>query len=296
MIPPRLFILSTGRAGSRSIAHLLSAIHGCTCVHEPAPQLIFEASAYRHGEISAAEIGRLMKETRPISIRGERYCESNQNLSLIIPVLAATFPEARFLWLVRNGLDMVASAYSKQWYSGHSERHDLYEDCTPLEKAWIDGRIEGDRCGDVEPALWDEMDRFARICWYWTYVNRLIESDLQCYAPDRFMLVRLETLDTQLPKMLPWLELRAAIVPRAKRINPSIRPPYPWQTWSLEHRAVFERWCIPLMNQLYPQWYSSNGEWRSVPYLQRSSLLPDWLNRYTFLKTINRYLSPNPLT
>ncbi len=289
------FIVSTGRAGSRGIAHLLSAVHGCTCLHEPNPPLIFESSRYRYGEIPASELARILRQTRPPSIGNERYCESNQTLSLIIPVLAEVFPQAKFVWLVRNGLDMVASGYSKQWYSGHSENHDRYEDCTPLEKAWIDGRIRGDRCGDVPPQTWQGMDRFAKVCWYWSYVNRLIARDLETYAPGRFMMVRLETLSEQLPDLLQWMGLRAAILPQPKKINRSKRPPYPWREWAAAHRQAFIQWCAEEMDALYPQWRDDQGIWRGVPYVSPQRSIPAWLNRYRLLKALNRLLAPNPL-
>ncbi len=286
------FIVSTGRSGSRGIAHLLSAIHGCTCLHEPAPQLIEETSRYRYGEISAAQIAQILRATRPPRLNGERYGESNQTLSLIIPVLAETFPNAQFIWLIRNGLDMVASGYSKQWYSGHSENHDTYEECTPLEKAWIDGRIRGDLCGDVPAGQWQRMDRFEKICWYWSYVNGLIAHDLKTHAAGRYMQVRLETLAAQLPELLRWLGLKAAITPYPKPINRGKRPPYPWQTWSEEHRQAFEAWCAADMDAFYPGWRDANGRWLGVAY-QAPPYRPAWLNRYRLVKFFNRLLSPN---
>ena len=124
------FVLTTGRSGSKTVAHLLSLVGGFTCLHEPAPELIPESSAYRYGKAPADAVEKLLVETRSPHLDGSEYCESNQTLSLVIPALVRAFPQARYIWLIRNGLDMVASAYSKQWYSGHSENHDRYEDCT----------------------------------------------------------------------------------------------------------------------------------------------------------------------
>lgn len=287
------FVVSTGRSGSKTIARLLSLVDGCTCLHEPAPQLIRESSAYRYGELEAASLAGILRASRQPRLNGAVYGESNQTLSLIIPVLAQAFAEARFIWLVRNGLDMVASAYAKQWYSGHSEQHDRYEDCTPLEKVWIDGRIEGDRCGDVSSQAWARMDRFARCCWYWRYVNQLIETDLKAHAPGRSTLLRLESLDHDLRTVVRWLGLRAALVPTAKRMNVGKREPYPWTSWTTHERAVFEEWCGDLMDAHYPAWRTPGGKWLGVSVEVRT----DWLARpasiHRLVRHVNRLLSAN---
>jgi hypothetical protein len=178
------FVVSTGRSGTKTMAKTLSGLPGCTCRHEPAPELILESSALRYGEFDVERLKRILIKTRSPVVEGNVYGESNQTLSLIIPILAQAFPDAKFVWLVRNGLDVVASTVGRQWYTGHSANHDRYDDCPPLERAWIDGRIQGDRCHDVPEAQWEEMNPFARCCWYWSYINRTIDQDLQALAPD----------------------------------------------------------------------------------------------------------------
>jgi hypothetical protein len=287
------FVVSTGRSGTKTLATLLSLTGGCVCMHEPFPQLIMESSAYRYGTISDVELLDLLRETRSPHVDGSIYCESNQTLSLIIPLLSEAFPEARFLWLIRNGLDMVASAYAKQWYSGHSENHDRYEDCPPIERAWIDGRIRGDQCGDMSPDAWRRLDRFRRCCWYWDYVNRTIEDDLTQYAANRFELLRLEDLNERLPELLSWMGLKATITPVAKRTNVGKRKPYPWTEWSDAQRAAFEATCGELMDRLYPAWRTAAGQWAGIPYSRPASPIATIASMHRLVKWANVLLSPN---
>jgi hypothetical protein len=287
------FVVSTGRAGSKLISHLLSAVDGCTCEHEPEPALILEASAYRYGDISQEETVALLRETRSPRLNGDVYCESNQTLSLLIPVLVRVFPQARFIWLMRNGRDMVASAYSKQWYSGHSENHDRYEDCTPLEKRWIDGRIQGDRCGDLSAAAWASLDRFGHCCWYWYYVNDLIARDLAQYAPNRYYRIHLEAIDAQLPALLRWMGLKTLLRPAARRINPGKRAAHPWSEWSEAQRDQFEHWCAEQMDKFYPGWRAGNGEWEAINYRQRTDLLAGIARHYRLVRHVNGIFAPN---
>lgn len=242
------------------MANMLSQIDGCVCLHEPAPELILESSAYRYGSITESDLGKILLESRFPRLGGSVYCESNQTLSLIIPILAEVFPQARYIWLIRNALDVVASAYQKQWYTGHSENHDCYEDCSPMEKDWIDGRIQGDLCGDMGTNEWQKLDRFGRGCWYWSYVNRLIEKDLTCYAPGRFFFLRIEDIDREARNLLEWMDFRFKVVPAVNHHNVAKRIPYHWTEWSDKERRIFEYWCADLMDRFYSSWRTFTGK------------------------------------
>lgn len=267
------FIVSTGRSGTTTIAETLSLVPGCICIHEPAPQLILESSGYRYGTVEANTIKKILKSTRKPRRKGSIYCESNQTLSLIIPILREAFPKARYIWLLRNGLDAVESAYRKQWYSGHSEKHDRYEDCPPLQRAWIDGRIEGDRCGEMSSEEWQNLDRLGKCCWYWSYINRTIETDLERYAPGAYTTIHLEDFDVELPNLLKWMDFSPAMLPQAKRHNISKREPYHWSNWTAEQRQTFEHWCSEQMDRYYPNWRSADGTWQDIEYRSRSGLM-----------------------
>lgn len=251
---------------------------------------------YRYGTIAESELRRILLETRSSRLDGAVYCESNQTLSLIIPILSKVFPQAGFIWLMRNGLDMVASAMQKQWYTGHSEHHDRYEDCPPLQKAWIDGRIEGDHCGDMSAVEWSKLDRFGRCCWYWSYVNRVIEADLKKYAAGSFKLLLLEDLDLKLSELIQWMGLKVAIVPKAKRHNTAMREPYHWTMWTANERATFEHWCGSLMDRFYPTWRIHGGEWKGVEYRTRSGLFARISSNYKFVKRVNASLARNRIS
>ncbi|MCI5144165.1 MAG: hypothetical protein D3923_01250 [Candidatus Electrothrix sp. AR3] len=257
------FILTTGRSGSTSIARTLNKVDKCYGIHEPTPELILESSGYHYGKISPESIRKLLHETRCPTINSEIYCESNQTLSLIIPELVAVFPQARFIWLVRNGLDVVASAYQKQWYSGHSENHSTYEACPPLEKVWIDGRVRADLAGDMSEVKWHALNRFEKCCWYWSYINRIIEKDLNRHAADRFFTLRLEDMPHTMPELLSWMGLTTTAgnkLPPVERANIAKRIPFHWTNWSLEQHQAFGRYCGTEMDKFYPSWMDVTGE------------------------------------
>lgn len=249
------FVVTTGRSGSTTIARTLASLEVIHSVHEPQPALIKESTGYREGQVTAETVAAILRETRPATrAHGRIPCESNQTLSLLIPVLQEVFPQARFIWLIRNGFDVVASTLQKQWYTGHSENHDRYEDCPPIEREWIDGRARADRVGQMTPKQWENASRFEKCCWYWSYVNGVIGRDLACLPAERWFQIRLEDLESHLPALLNWMELTAPVLPPVEHHNVARRLPYHWSEWTPDEMRAFERWCGPLMDAVYPGW------------------------------------------
>jgi len=285
------FIVSTGRSGTTAISNTLSLINDCTCLHEPEPALIKESAAYHYGELSDDKIKAVLLKTRKAHINNEIYCESNQTLSLLIPLLNDTYPQAKFIWLIRNGLDVVASTYQKQWYTGHSENHDNYNDCPPLEKAWIDGRIQADQCGVMTTEEWNNLDRFGKCCWYWSYINNIIEKDFKKLPHDKQFIIRLEEFDKRLRKLYKWMGLKALITPAPKRTNTALRDPFHWSHWNTNERSTFEKFCGAQMDRYYPEWRDDENNWNGVDYIKprfcyirsKHRLITKINNAFTFL-------------
>lgn len=287
------FIVCTGRSGSTSIARLLSVIHNAYSVHEMAPEMACESSAYRYGEVQPETIRQILRETREPIAKQSILIESNQVLSLIIPEIVQVFPRAKFIWLIRNGMDVVASAMQKQWYTPHGENHDRYEDCTPLQKAWIDGRITADRCGDLSTDEWERLDRFARCCWYWGYVNRIIDHDLAAYAPESFFVVHLEALGASMKRLIKWMGMKIALLPQTPRLNTARRTPYHWTAWSGSERNTFIHFCGELMDRFYPAWRSEEGAFQRIDYGVEKRRLPVISTRLDWIRNINTILARN---
>ena len=253
------FVVTTGRSGSTTLARTLDRVERIHAVHEPDPNLVVESCGLRSGTLTKDEVKAVIRQTRSPEVQGKVYVESNQTLALLIPELAQLFPDARFIWLVRNGMDVVASTYQKQWYTGHSENHERYEDSNAIERAWIDGRVRGDRVGEMSEAEWEALDRFERCCWYWGYVNRVIDEDLQRHASGRFYTLRLEDLERELAKLIDWMGFNVPDPPGVTRDNIAKRVPCHWTQWSAEQREAFGRQCGTGMDRFFPVWRTITG-------------------------------------
>lgn len=260
------FVLSTGRAGSRTVAATLSQSPDCVCLHEPHPQLIEEATRYRYGELAGKEVARTLADSRPRTVEGKIYGEANNRLSLVVPVLRDVFPESRFVWLVRDGRDFVTSALQRAWFQPGGEAS---------SNLWETWRPQGDRLGVVDPDEWASWTAFRRVCWLWAYQNRLIQQDLEGAGDARCWLLRLEELSESLDELATFLgiERTSWSVPRmnARQVATTSDPnPFEprvnlvstvasWQDWSREHHEIFEHECGPLMDELYPTWREEEG-------------------------------------
>ena len=110
------FVVSTGRAGSRTVANVLSQSPDALCLHEPVPYLVEETAEWRYGTVETVDLCSRLTESRPRQIDGKQYGESANRLSLAIPVLAEAFPDARFVWLTRDGREVVASGHQRGWF------------------------------------------------------------------------------------------------------------------------------------------------------------------------------------
>lgn len=272
--PAVFFALSTGRSGTQTLAHVLSQSPGCLCLHEPHPQLVKESARFRSGRLSTAAAAALLRRTRPHPQATSAYGETNNRLALMVPALHAAFPHAQYVWLLRDARDVVASELQRG----------AYDRTSPLPwrvSKWQRFRPRADRLGLVPAAQWRDWSRLEKLAWQWDWTHRLVRSDLQRLAADRFRQVRLEELPEQLPDLVSWLGLTPVefVLVRANRRTVAedeqsglparhpnrVRQLADWRSWTAAERAVFERQCGDLMDELYPGWRAADGTWQETP-------------------------------
>lgn len=238
------FVPSTGRSGTTTMARLLSAHPEIRCRHERRRQLIRLSTELAHGVVDA---GEAEAELRAIYVasgvyRSPIYGDSDHRLFNLIAILANILPDSRFVWLVRDGRDVVASTMARGWY-----------DAEYTSGTWGEYRLRGDAAGEVEAGEWNAMTPFAKNCWYWAHVNRVIGREVERLPSDRWMPLRLEDLRRDATGVFRFLgvdPVRAGEV----RANPSRRTVMPPAAWTDAERETFERWCGASMDRWYPGW------------------------------------------
>jgi hypothetical protein len=191
-----VFILSTGRAGSKFLTALLDQSVNVTAYHEPCPTLqYFSDYAYHHQSeadiltnmINAARMELILE----VFIKNKIYVESNHCLTFFAPVLANLFKKSKFVHLVRHPGDFVRSAIRKGWHKNDS--------------IWESGRVKM-----TDKNQWAKMDQIEKLSWVWNITNRFIEEFKSGIEDDRIYVSKLEDLSEDKEKINALLQFVGA--------------------------------------------------------------------------------------
>ncbi len=265
------FILGTGRCGTTSLASSLSTINGICCLHEPEPILIEESSQYLYSKMTSEEIVRILHQTRKTKVKGDMYGESNQCLSFIVEPLLEAFPDAKFVWILRNGIDFVNSAYNKKWYIDEEKIHLLKNDGL---RRWASSRIQANKLGIMSNEHWGQMDQFEKCCWYWVYTNDLIEKKKELIKSKNFFFLKLEDINNKYPELVRFLGFTPNFVRPPFRFNLTRKEGELLMSWTDKQQESFIKICGAFMDKYYPGWIV-DGKIQKIKY--------DRANKYNLL-------------
>ena len=157
-----LFVLSTGRTGTDSLARSLSLFPGVRVHHEPCPQLKRERQqAFWDVHDRPADYARVFRDGRRRLVgeahrRGLIYAETSARLTFFAPVIVDLMPNSKFLYIHRHAADVIRSGMRRGWYDHHPD--DPFRILPPP--------------GSDAANQWDGWTRFQKICWYWDAYNR----------------------------------------------------------------------------------------------------------------------------
>ncbi len=253
------FVPSTGRSGSQSIAATLSKISTVTCLHEPRPKLNWLSSQLANGKKSKQKVKRKLYSIycRHGKYPEGSYGESDQKLWNLVSLLAECIPSSKFIWLIRDGRDVVASIYSRGWFS-KSEQEKGYAN-GKLHEEMIKARVYGDNCGYFKRDEWAAMCDFERCCWYWFYVNEAIEKQLNRLPVECYFFVKLEELSKRIEELCDFLGVTDEHAPlRVEHLNKANYSLKKWVDWTDDEKRIFEHWCGASMNKWYNGWRNTN--------------------------------------
>lgn len=125
--------------------------------------------------------------------------DSSNKLSWLIADLAAMFPDARFVHLVRDGRKVASSYFHKLGAESYDDRSNA------IMQAHYDGDAPAPppekpywwpvpRRGDAMAEAFRHFDQFQRLCWHWAEINRVILDALAALPAERTLFARLEDL------------------------------------------------------------------------------------------------------
>ena len=111
------FIVSSGRSGTAMMMKALVQAEGVTIEHEYKVHDVQPLAVRRYqGLADEIEARAILSRTHGAAIREAKtrlWGDSSNKLSWLIPDLAALFPDARFIHLVRDGRKVASSYFHK---------------------------------------------------------------------------------------------------------------------------------------------------------------------------------------
>ena len=197
-----VFIVSTGRTGTMSIARAMAAASDrVTALHEPPGSRVLRVlgNAYVAGRVPdsvAHRAIRTMIGSRIRRSRGTDYVEANPFLPGLIGPLSREFPTARFAHIVRDPRDYARS------YIAHGAFHGLKGIGGRVIPYWFvkPEHLEG------QPRLrWAQMSPPQAAAWLWQALKSLIERHADALG-DRYGRFRFEDLFDEQQRLEPLLE------------------------------------------------------------------------------------------
>ena len=199
-----VFIVGSGRSGTRTFFRMLSGSPGLEIHHEYA---VLEtqrlAALYFMGKIDSSQVRRELQEMHASAVHyspASTWIDSSNKLSWIIEPLAEQFPDSKFLAIVRDGRKVVASFNYKL-------REEMYDDNSvdiltrwldnpslpyppPEKRIWWNIPQEGNPWHKDFPMF----NRLQRVSYHWAESNRVILESFSHLEPSRVKLVKLEEL------------------------------------------------------------------------------------------------------
>jgi hypothetical protein len=215
------------------MAHLLNQPPTAHVFHEPVLE-DFYAHLRAHYSLAAAEryFRGFRKKEIYIRMRGANpatYGEVNGLLRCHAQAIKNVFPEATILHLVRDGRDVVRSTMPRRTMT---PRNPFSMFIHPIQTDPWRGR-------------WSEMDRFARICWFWQEENcrlrqtigQTVQFEKLLSSFDYFHDRVLEPCHIEIDRKT-WEEA----IPSPLNATVSHQMPK-WEEWSLGQKKTFMEIC-----------------------------------------------------
>ncbi len=183
---PCLFVLSTGRVGTQSLAALLDLSPKIRAHHEPRPKL-FGLSRLAYIHEGAPAVREVLQEAF-LAARADLilesfacqyvYAETSPQATFLAPTIWQTCPSARFIHLVRHPASVVRSGMRRKWYQGQAD------DATRITP----------RPTDPFYKQWATLSPLEKNIWLWAETNRWILSFLEQLPPERRLFIQSESL------------------------------------------------------------------------------------------------------
>ena len=175
------FVLSTGRSGTQTLAHLMEMAQNAVVWHHPEPNMIMETL---HAYQNIISVGDTFWRGRSHILahaweQGKIHGETDHNMTPFAAEIAKDIPNSKFLVLVRDPREFIRSGMRRGYYIAGGP--------------WDDGRLKP-LPKQAKKLNWPKMHPFEKVCWLWAETYRHINQAIEKIGQDRVMIVKFEDL------------------------------------------------------------------------------------------------------
>lgn len=177
-----VFILSSGRTGTKALAHYFQAVYPeILSVHEPAPsyRLRIASTMYWAGRFPRRYYAMFLRQCRRrilARVNQTIYVESNPFLWSSVLALEEAFKSPRVLHITRDPRTYIQSGINWGVFRGIKNLANAYVPYWHARPAW---------------RIWRHMSSTERLAWFWTVVNRRL-NEAEEQLGDRYLRIAFE--------------------------------------------------------------------------------------------------------
>lgn len=195
LLDPRLrapvFVLGAPRSGTTFLGSCIGALPEISYHFEPRVTKAVARQVYQGtwGERRTARVFRTSYRLLLLAAGdgGRRFAEKNPENCFVVPFLARTFPDARFIQIVRDGRDVAVSHAEKPWLSARSAGSGKRGRGGQAWGPWARWWVEPERAADFESA-----SDLTRTAWSWRRFTASARAALAELPAERVLTVRYE--------------------------------------------------------------------------------------------------------
>jgi hypothetical protein len=202
-----IFILGSGRSGTLALVQALMTSDEVEVHHEYLfENILSDAVLYFMGRLEERAMTDKLTRTHVAAVYYSKksfWIDCSNALPWIVKPLDKLFPGAKFVLVIRNGRRVVSSFY-------HKFADVMYaDDSVSALQNWLEARSPIKPPPEkkywrpiplkYDPAYRDfeNMNRFERLCSYWSKINFHVHDLFKQMAPERIMTVKFEDLKSR---------------------------------------------------------------------------------------------------
>lgn len=211
-----VFIVGSGRSGTRMIYRMLSGISTIESYHEfECTHIQPIAAKYYMKLITKEQVKKEIMKLHGAAIyysKAKYWVDSSNKLSWLIKPLIELFPKAKFINITRDGRKVVSSFF-------HKLAPEIYDDeSVKLMTEWIRNRKIIPEPPPEKKYWWNipqrgqlfykefpKFNQFQRICYHWSEVNMTIEESFKIIPNNQKLEMKLEDLNSKKQSLKTFL-------------------------------------------------------------------------------------------